>query len=96
MESRDYLKSIVVAEGLLGNQIVGNIRAAIEHVYPRAAGLSMSELEAGSAKFRYREILRFLSGPGLVSGETPFLAKIIPVYPELSAFIHGGPSGRKS
>ena len=91
VESRDYLKSIVVAEGLLGNQIVGNVRAAIDSVYPGAAGLSMGELEAGSAKFRYREILRFLSGPGLVSGETPFLARIIPVYAELSAFIHGGP-----
>jgi hypothetical protein len=47
VESRDYLKSIVVAEGLLGNQIVGNVRAAIDNVYPGAAGLSMGELEAG-------------------------------------------------
>lgn len=91
IEARDQLKSVVAAEALLDNEVVRDVRAAIDKVYPAAAGLSMNELEAASAKFRYREILRFLTGPGLVSQKTPFLARIIPVYAELSSFVHGGP-----
>jgi hypothetical protein len=93
IESRDWLNAVTAAEGLVGNPVVGNMRGAIDTVYPDIQQMSNSELEAASAKFRYRSILRFLSAeaPQLVSQETPFLASIIPVYAELSSFVHGGP-----
>ena len=93
IETRDYLKSIMAAEAIFGNQISGDVKGAIEAVYPDAATLSMKELQVASAKFRYREILRFLSAqaPDLLNSSTPFLASIVPAYAEMSSFVHGGP-----
>ncbi|MGE3510198.1 MAG: hypothetical protein AB7N65_15100 [Vicinamibacterales bacterium] len=66
--------------------------AAVRRAYPKAASLSQRELEAHSAKFRYREILRYLSTEtDLISQATPFLSKIVPVYASLSSYVHGGP-----
>ena len=83
----------MIAEGILGNQISGDMKGAIEAVYPDAATLTMKELEAASAKFRYREILRFLGAqaPALLNSSMPFPASIVPAYAEMSSFVHGGP-----
>lgn len=93
IESRDYLSAVIVAEKLVGNAVAGDLRAAVDKVYPEAASLSHSELEAASAKFRYRSILRYLSSevPQLLSEDTPALASIVPIYAEFSSFVHGGP-----
>jgi hypothetical protein len=93
IESRDYLKAVVLAEGLVGNQIVGDLRNALATVYPDVGTLSPAELEVASSKFRYRSILRFLSSGDtpLLGKDTPFLAGIVPSYAELSSFVHGGP-----
>ncbi len=93
IESRDYLNAVVLAEGLVGNHVVGDLRKALASVYPDIEPLSLPDLEAASSKFRYRSILRFLSSDDsrLLSEDTPFLAGIVPSYAELSSFVHGGP-----
>lgn len=94
IESRDYLNALQVAEGLIGNKVVGDMRAAIESVYPEVQKIGTADLERASGKFRYRAILRYLSTevPGVVGQSNTFLASIIPTFAELSSFVHGGPS----
>lgn len=93
IEARDYLKALVESERLLGRGLVSDYRRAIDRVYPSAREMSIKELEAASAKFRYRSILRFLADgeKALLGADAPFLASIVPVYAELSSFVHGGP-----
>ena len=93
IESRDYLKALVLAEGLVGNQLVGDLRNALDSVYPDIGHLSVGDLEAASDKFRYRSILRFFSASHsqVLGKDNPFLATIVPAYAELSSFVHGGP-----
>lgn len=92
VEARDWLKAMTAEAKLLGMDLVGDYKAAIEAAYPDAAKLTMKELEAASARFRYKEILRYLSTETpFVSAASPFLTRIIPVYAELSSFVHGGP-----
>lgn len=92
VETRDYLNTVIVAEKLVGNEVVGDLRSAMNAVYPDVSGVSQSELEAASAKFRYRSILRYLSAETpLVSADSPTLAKIVPIFAEYSSFVHGGP-----
>lgn len=94
IESRDYLNALQVAEGLIGNEVVTEMRAAINSVYPGVRDTSTADLERASARFRYRSVLRYLSTevPGSVSQSNTFLATIIPTFAELSSFVHGGPS----
>lgn len=93
VEARDYAKSLRLSESLIGNDFAINLERLITANYPRASELSVKKLEAKSAEFRYREILRYLAKhkSSLISSRVPFLASIIPAYAELSSFIHGGP-----
>jgi hypothetical protein len=93
IELRDYAAALVLAEALVGKQVVAGIVNAVATACPKAVGLSNQELEAASARFRYRTILRFLKNemPGAFSGERSFLPKVVPSYALLSSFVHGGP-----
>ena len=84
---------MVFAQGLVGNRATLDLRRAISSIYPETESLSIPDLEAASAKFRYRSILRFLSSDevGFIKEGTPFLPGIVPAYAELSSFVHGGP-----
>lgn len=90
-EARDYLKAIVSAEKMLGNEVVGDVAGAVAAVYPRAADLTATELERVSGQFKYRAILRFFTGDDGPFKGAPFLPNIIPAFAEFSAFVHGGP-----
>jgi len=92
-EAKDYLSAITMAEGLLGNKVVADVKLALAKLYPEAAELSLKELEHASSQFKYRSILRFLGSDKLqfVAQERPFLAQIVPAYALLSSFVHGGP-----
>lgn len=93
MELRDYAAALALAEKLVGRSVVADFDSVIAKFYPNAAMLGSEQLEAASARFRYRAILRFLSReiPGALTSERPFLATIIPSYALLSSFVHGGP-----
>lgn len=93
VEAQEYAGAISMAEGLLGNSVVGDVRSVIEHLYPEAAKLSSRELTERSNQFKYRSIIRFLAEKpfGFVSEKTPFLAQIVTAYALLSSFVHGGP-----
>ncbi len=93
IEARDYAGAISMAESLLGNAAVANVERVLAEMYPRAAQLSIRELETASNQFKYRSILRYLNRevPGMVAKERPFLAQIVPSYALLSSFVHGGP-----
>lgn len=92
-EAKDYMSAITMAEGLLGNTVVADVKSALGKVYPEAAELSSKELQQFSSRFKYRSILRFLGSDELqfVAQERPFLAQIVPAYALLSSFVHGGP-----
>jgi hypothetical protein len=92
IESRDYLNALVLAEGLVGNHLVGDLRKALDSVYRDIGHLGLADLEAASNRFRYRSIRRFLSSGHSqpLEKETPFMAAIVPAYAELSSFVHGG------
>lgn len=92
-EAKDYMSAIAMAEGLLGNTVVADVKSALGKLYPEAAELSSKELEQVSNQFKYRFILRFLGSDKLqfVAQERPFLAQIVPAYALLSSFVHGGP-----
>lgn len=93
VEAQEYAAAISMAEGLLGNKVVADVKRLLEQLYPEAAILSKGELEQRSNQFKYRAILRFLASEsfGFVANEHPFLAHIVPAYALMSSFVHGGP-----
>jgi hypothetical protein len=93
VEAQEYVAAISMAEALLGNTVIYDVKRVIEHLYPKAAKLSNRELAERSNQFKYRSILRFLTQEpfGFVAHERPFLAQIVPAYALLSSFVHGGP-----
>jgi hypothetical protein len=94
-ELKDYARALVAAEQLVGRPVVANVEAVVARLYPKALGVTAEEVEAASARFRYRAILRYLGSqiPGVMTGEQPFLASILPSYALNSSFVHGGPWG---
>jgi hypothetical protein len=93
VEAQDYVSAISMAEALLGNAVVADVKLVLEKLYPEAAKLSKKELEQRSNQFKYRAIIKFLAGEqfGFVGKNRPFLAQIVPAYALLSSFVHGGP-----
>ncbi|MGC4367020.1 DUF5677 domain-containing protein [Hydrogenophaga sp. R2] len=93
IEALDYCNSLRAAESLVGNEIAIDFSKAIETLYPEAARLNKRQLEEYSGRFKYRSILRYLSGDGIgfVSRDVPFLSAILPAYALYSSFVHGGP-----
>jgi hypothetical protein len=93
IEAQDYLSAITMAERLLGNDVVADIKKTISKLYPETSNLTRKELEEFSNQFKYRAILRFLAGEQFkfVGKDRPFLAQIVPAYALLSSFVHGGP-----
>jgi len=92
-EARDYVSALTMAEGLLGNTVIADIKEAISQLYPATIGMCPKQVEQASGQFKYRAILRFLAGDGFrfVERDRSFLAKIVPQYALLSSFVHGGP-----
>jgi hypothetical protein len=93
IEAQDYVSAISMAECLLGNAAVTDVKQAIASLYPEAAKLTKRELDQKSNQFKYRSILRSLAEESFefVTKERPFLAQIVPAYALLSSFVHGGP-----
>jgi hypothetical protein len=93
VEAQDYVSAISMAEALLGNTVVADVKHVLGTLYPEAAKLSKRKLEQLSGQFQYRAILRSLADEafGFVAKERPFLAQIVPAYALLSSFVHGGP-----
>jgi hypothetical protein len=93
VEAQDYVSAISMAEALLGNVVVADVKHVLGNLYPEAAKLSKRELEQKANQFKYRAILRSLADEsfGFVAKEHPFLAQIVPAYALLSSFVHGGP-----
>jgi hypothetical protein len=93
VESQDYVSALVTLESLLGNKVVVDAKEAAVQLYPNVRDLSKKELERLSGQFKYRSILRFLANEGthFIAKERPFLAHFVPIYAELSSFVHGGP-----
>lgn len=93
MEAMDYGAALKAAENLIGNEVAAEFKDIVANLYPDCAALTKKELEASSAKFKYRAILRYLARPdvGFVAREHPFLASIVPAYALYSSFVHGGP-----
>ncbi len=93
IEAQEYVSALTMAERLLGNEVVADIKKTFAKLYPEASNLTKNELEHFSNQFKYRAILRFLAHEQckFVSKDRPFLAQIVPAYALLSSFVHGGP-----
>lgn len=92
-EAIDYASAIKMSQKLLGNNVSFSTDKILETLYPKAKGLSNQEIEEASNKFKYRNILRYLSKeiPDFFNTESNLLASIVPEFALLSAFVHGGP-----
>jgi hypothetical protein len=51
MEAREYADAIVVAERLVGEEVVADIEGFLAGRYPDAAGMSVRQLKAASGRF---------------------------------------------
>ena len=92
-EIRQYAAAVVEAESLVGSRVVAELDEFIANHFPDAAHLTAKELKRQSSKFEYRSILKFLSQhPRILGPENQVLAAIVPLYSELSSFVHGGPA----
>jgi hypothetical protein len=95
-ELHDYASALALSEAFLGQSMVADVRKVVADLYPQAANLSKGELEAKSAQFRYRSILRYVATETpLLRKEVPALARMVPMYARLSSFVHGGPSSHR-
>lgn len=71
-----------------------NALEIVGRVYPSVKTARADEIGAKSNQFRFHNILRFLAEhpSKFVGAERPFLAKLVPIYSELSGYTHGGPA----
>lgn len=65
----------------------------IKRFYPGLDVRNPEEIGAKSNQFKFQSILRFLAShpSAFITAERPFLAKLVPIYAELSSYTHGGP-----
>ena len=93
VEAHEYVAAFATLESLLGNKVTVDAEEAVARLYPDASALSKRELDRLSGQFKHRSILRFLADEGthFIARERPFLANFVPIYAELSSFVHGGP-----
>ncbi|MGJ7508893.1 hypothetical protein [Variovorax sp. GT1P44] len=79
LEAFEYGAALNASETLVGNKVAADFRDVVASLYPDCAALTKKELEAFSAKFKYRAILRYFAQPD-VGFAHPFLAAIVPAY----------------
>jgi hypothetical protein len=92
-EMRQYAAAVVEAQGWIGNSVAADVDAYVAEHFPQAAHLSARDLKRESSKFDYRSILTALSRhPNVLGPENAALAQILPMYAQLSSFVHGGPA----
>lgn len=78
------------------NQMLGkpetNVNKAIRDIFPQMGDLSNKKINKISDKWAYKNIVHLVStfDLDLVSNTSPFLASLVPIYSQLSSFIHGG------
>lgn len=91
-ENLDFLKSIKSTNKIFDPEHPDiNTWEEISKLDKRFSKISPKELKEKSEQFRYRNIIKFLSST--LSLKDSMLNKIIPLYSELSSFVHGGPYG---
>lgn len=71
----------------------------LKEINPDFKMYSKEEIIKGSEQFRYKNIIRFLNSKLNKDNKfegNEFLLKLIPIYSDLSSFVHGGPSADKT
>jgi hypothetical protein len=93
-EMLGYVKAMEMAFELQGYPGALETKNVLKRLYPKASGMSKNALSSESHKFKYRSIIRYFAQEASewFSEPSSFMIQVVPIYAELSAFVHGGPS----
>ncbi len=83
----------------MGHEVDLPSLALVRELHPELAGISDNEVRQKANQFSYRRILRYFSENvfknNIYTGR-PYLLNYLPLYSDLSSFVHGGPIANKS
>ena len=93
-ENLDYIKAMRDSAEMLGGMMPRSPIDILNDLQPSFNNVSANQLQASSLQFTYKYTAKYLHEKACKPSNKPseLMASIIPLYSELSSFVHGGPS----
>lgn len=95
-EEMDSIKAINFKNKIIGSDEI-DVNEAIRAKFPNAKKLSNNQIDKFSQKWAYKRIVHHISNLDIdgSAGIADFLSTLVPLYSQLSSFIHGGLSANE-
>jgi Family of unknown function (DUF5677) len=90
LEVYDYLKAWKWVSNKTDRELEASPKEKIKQLFPGTDNAKLKELDEIQKKFKYRQLIHSINSM-LKDSDINILHKIVPVYSELSSFVHGGP-----
>lgn len=93
-ENLDYIKAIQDSAEMLGGVLSRSPIDILNDLQPSLDNMSAAQLRTSSARFTYKNTAKYIHQKMVKPEytESGLIVSIIPLYSELSSFVHGGPS----
>ncbi|HUU18884.1 MAG TPA: DUF5677 domain-containing protein [Sedimentisphaerales bacterium] len=93
-ESLDYIKALKDSSEMIGGMLSRSPIDILNELKPSLENVSASQLRKASARYTYKNIAKYIhqriDKPEYT--QSGLMTTILPLYSELSSFVHGGPS----
>lgn len=97
-ESLATADAVILSERLKGHEIAAEPLEILKQRGEAPEGVSKRQIQAITARWKYRNIIRYITDNQNAASlrGSPLLAHMIPIYAELSSFVHGGKGAEQS
>jgi hypothetical protein len=93
-ENLDYIKALKDSSEMIGGMLSRSPIDILNELKPSLENVSASQLRKASDRFKYKNIVKYIhkrmNKPEYK--QSGLMTTILPLYSELSSFVHGGPS----
>lgn len=93
IENVEFANALRASEAIFGKDNQFDAFQFIKEKNPKLKRFSNNEIKRKSEQFKHRNIVKYIKEnvDSLITSESSLLLNTIPIYSELSSFIHGGP-----
>jgi hypothetical protein len=93
-ENLDYLKAMKNSAEMLGGLLTRSPIDIVNDLQPSLDNMSVTQLRTAATQFKYKHTAKYIHQKMAKPehAECGLMVSIIPLYSELSSFVHGGPS----
>ena len=93
-EKLDYIKAMKTVSEMLGTTLLRSPIDILKDFQPFLDNMSDAQLQASSLQFTYKNTAKYIHEKTYKSEnkQSDLIVSILPLYSELSSFVHGGPS----